>query len=223
MGSRLGDRDRRHDRFYQRAKSDRFAARAVYKLEEIDQRFGLIDSGARVLDLGCRPGSWLQYVARKSPPPREGAEPKLVGIDRQPLDVSIPGSRILIGDVFDTTPTTFLGGLSRFDVVLSDMAPDTTGVRSLDQARSEGLFERALDIAESVLAPGGNFLGKLFQGPDWNRILTRARTRFSTVKTVKPEGSRKESIEQYVVALGYRPPAPTPSTPSPTDKAPTST
>lgn len=202
MGSRLGDRDRRHDQFYKRAQKDRFAARAVYKLEEIDQRFGLVPPGARVLDLGCRPGSWLQYVARKSGGVASGPE-RLVGIDRQPLDVTIPGSRIVVGDVFQVTPEALLGDLDRFDVVLSDMAPDTTGVRSLDQARSEGLFERALELAEATLVPGGNFLGKLFQGPDWQRLLGRARGRFATVKTVKPESSRKESIEQYVVALGF--------------------
>lgn len=204
MGSRLGDRDRRHDQFYKRAQKDRFAARAVYKLEEIDRRFELVPPGARVLDLGCRPGSWLQYVARKSGPPRETDGPaRLVGIDRQPLEVTIPGSRILVGDVFEVTPEALLGELDRFDVVLSDMAPDTTGVRSVDQARSEGLFARALDLAEATLAPGGNFLGKLFQGPDWQKLLARARARFQTVKTVKPESSRKESIEQYVVALGF--------------------
>ncbi len=211
MGSRLGDRDRRHDQFYKRAQKDRFAARAVYKLEEIDKRFDLVPPGARVLDLGCRPGSWLQYVARKgmSGGPAGAADTggptaRLVGIDRQPLDVTIPGSRIVVGDVFQVTPEALLGGLDRFDVVLSDMAPDTTGVRSLDQARSEGLFERALDLAEATLAPGGNFLGKLFQGPEWQRLIARARARFQTVKTVKPESSRKESIEQYVVALGRK-------------------
>jgi 23S rRNA (uridine2552-2'-O)-methyltransferase len=206
MGSRLGDRDRRHDRFYKQARKDQFAARAVYKLEEIDRRFQLVPPNARVLDLGCRPGSWLQYVARKdrgAGSPSAGAE-RLVGIDRQPLDVVIPGARIVVGDVFQVTPEALLGGLDRFDVVLSDMAPDTTGVRSMDQARSEALFERALELAEATLARGGNFLGKLFQGPDWNRLVARCRARFRAVKTVKPEGSRKESIEQYVVALAFR-------------------
>jgi len=88
-------------------------------------------------------------------------------------------------------------------VVLSDMAPDTSGVRSMDQARSEGLFERALELAERLLAPGGHFLGKLFQGPDWQRLIARCRAGFGEVKTLKPAGSRKESIEQYVLARHF--------------------
>jgi 23S rRNA (uridine2552-2'-O)-methyltransferase len=96
------------------------------------------------------------------------------------------------------------GELEGFDVVLSDMAPDTSGVRSLDQARSEGLFERALEIAELTLVKGGHFVGKLFQGPDWPRLIKRAREGFAEVRTVKPAGSRKESIEQYVVAKNRR-------------------
>jgi len=99
---------------------------------------------------------------------------------------------------------TLKGDLDAFDVVLSDMAPDTSGVRSLDQARSEGLFERALEIAELTLDKGGHFVGKLFQGPDWQRLLKRCRDGFAEVRTVKPAGSRKESIEQYVVAKNRR-------------------
>ena len=156
-------------------------------------------AGDRVLDLGCRPGSWLQYAARKVGP--QGA---LVGIDRTPLEVVIPGARIIVGDVYETTPAEFRGELEAFDVVLSDMAPDTSGVRSMDQARSEALFERALEIAEQTLARGGGFVGKLFQGPDWQKLLQRCRAGFDKVHTMKPDSSRKESIEQYVVALSRR-------------------
>ena len=184
----------RHDVYYQRAKKEQFAARSVYKLQEIDLRFGLFRPGQRVLDLGCRPGSWLQYAAQ-----RTGGT--LVGLDRQPLQVAIPGARILVGDVFELDAATLRGELLGFDVVLSDMAPDTTGVRHLDQARSEALFERALDLAEALLVPGGHFVGKLFQGPEWNRLLGRLRARFGEARTVKPESSRKDSIEQYVVGL----------------------
>jgi 23S rRNA (uridine2552-2'-O)-methyltransferase len=197
--SKLGDRDKRHDPFWKRAKREAFAARSVYKLEEIDRKVRLFRAGARVLDLGCRPGSWLQYAAQKV-----GDQGALVGLDRTALDVAIPGARLLVGDVFQVTPEALRGELGAFDVVLSDMAPDTTGVRSLDQARSEGLFERALELAEALLAPGGRFVGKLFQGPDWKRLVDRARRGFDEVRTMKPEGSRKESIEQYVVALGRK-------------------
>ncbi len=194
--SKLRDRSHRHDAFHRKAKQQGFAARSVFKLEEIDQKYHMLKSGARVLDLGCRPGSWLQYAARVVGP--SGA---LVGLDRQPLDVDIPGARIEIGDVHTVTAETLRGPLAGFDVVMSDMAPDTTGIRSVDQARCEALFERALEIAEQVLAPGGHFLGKLFQGPDWQRLISRARSGFAQVHTLKPAGSRKESIEQYVLAL----------------------
>jgi 23S rRNA (uridine2552-2'-O)-methyltransferase len=197
--SKLRDRSHRHDSFHRRAKQQGFAARSVFKLEEIDHKHHLLRPGARVLDLGCRPGSWLQYAAQVVGP--GGA---LVGIDRTPLEVAIPGARIVVGDVFEVSAETLRGELPAFDVVLSDMAPDTTGVRSLDQARSETLFERALELAEQTLATRGHFVGKLFMGPDWQRLLLRTRALFSEVKTVKPAGSRKESIEQYVVAIGFK-------------------
>ena len=197
--SKLRDRSHRHDVFHRRAKQQGFAARSVFKLEEIDRKYRLLRRGGRVLDLGCRPGSWLQYAAGVVGP--EGA---LVGIDRAPLDQPIPGARIVVGDVFDVSIEALTGELPAFDVVLSDMAPDTSGVRSLDQARSEALFERALEIAERTLDRGGHFVGKLFQGPDWQRLIKRAREGFAEVRTVKPAGSRKESIEQYVVAMNRR-------------------
>lgn len=128
----------------------------------------------------------------------------LVGIDREPLEVTIPGARILVGDVFAATVEELRGNQSALDVVLSDMAPDTSGIRSLDQARSEALFERALEIAEATLAPGGNFVGKLFQGPAFQDLVKRCRALFEKVAIVKPKGSRAESIEQYVVGLGRR-------------------
>jgi 23S rRNA (uridine2552-2'-O)-methyltransferase len=193
--SKLRDRSHRHDVFHRRAKQQGFVARSVFKLEEIDQKFRLLRAGGRVLDLGCKPGSWLQFAATIVGP--DGA---LVGIDRTPLDKPVPGARIVVGDVFAVAIDELRGELAAFDVVLSDMAPDTSGVRSLDQARSEGLFERALEIAELTLVKGGHFVGKLFQGPDWQRLLKRAREGFAEVRTIKPAGSRKESIEQYVVA-----------------------
>jgi 23S rRNA (uridine2552-2'-O)-methyltransferase len=97
-----------------------------------------------------------------------------------------------------------LGELPAFDVVLSDMAPDTSGIRSLDQARSEALFERALEIAILTLAPTGNFVGKLFQGPDFKKLVEQVRAKFAVAKTAKPESSRQISIEQYVIGKGFR-------------------
>ena len=200
MSKRLDDRATRHDRFHQKAKKEGFLARAVFKLEEIDQQFKLFKPGQRVLDLGCAPGSWLQYARSKV-----GDKGVLVGLDRAPLRGDVGGARIVVGDVLTIDPKILLGELPAFDVVLSDMAPDTSGVRSMDQARSEALFERALEIAMLVLAPGGNFVGKLFQGPDFKKLIEEVRAKFDVAKTAKPASSRQISIEQYVIGKGKKP------------------
>jgi 23S rRNA (uridine2552-2'-O)-methyltransferase len=194
---KLGDKHVRKDRYHQRAQAAGFRARAVYKLEELDQAHGILRAKDRVLDLGCAPGSWLQYAAT-----RIGEGGRMVGIDRAEVP-GVAGARVLVGDVFEVTPEELLGDLDAFDVVLSDMAPDTTGIRHVDQARSEALFERALELAVATLAPGGRFVGKLFQGPDFRKLIDACRARFEQVKTVKPASSRQFSIEQYVVAKGF--------------------
>ncbi|MDX2087312.1 MAG: RlmE family RNA methyltransferase [Kofleriaceae bacterium] len=202
MSRRLDDRSTRHDRFHQKAKKEGFLARAVYKLQEIDEKHHIFADGYRVLDLGCAPGSWLQYARQTI-----GERAVLVGLDRGPLQRPPMGARIEVGDVLTIDIKQLLGDLPAFDVVLSDMAPDTSGIRNLDQARSEALFERALDIATQVLAPGGNFVGKLFQGPDFKKLTEDVRARFAVAKTMKPASSRQISIEQYVIGKGFRPDA----------------
>jgi 23S rRNA (uridine2552-2'-O)-methyltransferase len=197
--SKLDDRRARRDVFHQRAQKAGFRARAVFKLEELDQQFEILHPGDRVLDLGCAPGSWLQYART-----RVGPDAPMVGLDRAPIAGGIPNARIVVGDVHPIAPAELLGDLKAFDVVMSDMAPDTSGIRSADQARSEALFERALELAVALLAPGGNFVGKLFQGPDFKKLIEACRARFGAVKTAKPASSRSYSIEQYVVARGFR-------------------
>ncbi len=201
MKKSLGDRSARHDPFHQKAKLEGFLARAVYKLQEIDEKHAIFAPGQRVLDLGCAPGSWLQYARGKV-----GPTGVLVGLDRAPLERPPPNARIVVGDVLTIPTAELLGELPAFDVVLSDMAPDTSGIRSMDQARSEALFERALEIATEVLAPTGNFVGKLFMGSDFKRLAEAVRTRFHHGKTMKPASSRQISIEQYVIGLGFRGP-----------------
>ena len=196
--SKLGDPRHRHDAFFRKARGAGFAARSVYKLEEIDRKVRLLHAGDRVLDLGCRPGSWLQYALKVVGP--HGA---VVGIDRDPLPQPIPGARVLHGDIFATPDAELLGTLAAFDVVLSDMAPNTTGIRATDQARSAALVEEALARAERLLAPGGAFVAKIFQGPDLESIRKRMTGRFSEVRTVKPEGSRAQSIEIYLAGKGF--------------------
>ncbi|MCG5054862.1 MAG: RlmE family RNA methyltransferase [Myxococcales bacterium] len=198
--SRLKDRSSRHDAFFRKAREQGFAARAVFKLEDIDKKLGLLRAGDRVLDLGCRPGSWLQYAGQ-----RVGAHGKLVGIDRLPMPSEIPNARIVIADLYEITDEVLVGDLGAFDVVLSDMAPDTTGIKSTDQARSAALVEEALNRASRLLAPGGAFVAKIFQGPDVELLRKRMQTFFATVKLVKPEASRKISTEVYLAGKGFAP------------------
>jgi 23S rRNA (uridine2552-2'-O)-methyltransferase len=196
--SKLGDPRHRHDAFFRKARDAGFAARSVYKLEEIDRKLRLLRPGDRVLDLGCRPGSWMQYAKKVV-----GAHGTVVGIDRDPLPRPIPETRVLCADLLTVTDGELLGELKAFDVVLSDMAPNTTGIRATDQARSAALVEEALARAERLLAPGGAFVAKIFQGPDVEVIRKRMAARFSDVRTVKPEGSRTESTEIYLAGKGF--------------------
>jgi 23S rRNA (uridine2552-2'-O)-methyltransferase len=195
---KMDDKRVRRDHFHRRAQKAGYRSRAVFKLEEIDQARPLFKPGGRVLDLGCAPGSWLQYARG-----RVGERGRLVGIDRLELP-NLAGARLIVGDVFEATADDLRGDLAGFDVVLSDMAPDTTGIKHVDQARSENLFERALELATRTLAPGGAFVGKLFQGPDFKRLIDLCRARFAEVKIIKPKSSRQFSIEQYVIGRGFR-------------------
>ncbi|HLY58170.1 MAG TPA: RlmE family RNA methyltransferase, partial [Stellaceae bacterium] len=152
-----------------------------------------------VLDLGCRPGSWLQYAKKAVGP--HGA---VVGVDRDPLPQPIAGTRVLCADLLTVTDGELLGELKAFDVVLSDMAPNTTGIRATDQARSAALVEEALGRAERLLAPGGGFVAKLFQGGAEKALLDRLKRDFVQVRHAKPPASRQDSAEVYVVATGFR-------------------
>ncbi len=199
--SRLRDKRTRHDRYYKRAKKEQYASRAVYKLAEIDKRFGLLRPGGRVLDLGCWPGSWSQYCAE-----RVGPGGAVVGIDRNPVEVALPSQvRTLRGNVFEVDPTTLLGDLEAFDAVISDMAPDTTGIRFTDVTRSVDLVERALALADELGSPDCVFLAKIFVGHGFDELLGHMKARFRKVKTVKPDSTRSGSMEQYLVGREKRP------------------
>jgi 23S rRNA (uridine2552-2'-O)-methyltransferase len=172
----------------------------VYKLEDIDRRVRLFHAGARVLDLGCCPGSWLQYAVKAV-----GRHGKVVGVDRLPLPVPVPGARVLTADVCALSDEELLCGLAAFDVVLSDMAPDTTGIRATDQARSANLAAEALGRAERLLAPLGAFVAKVFQSPDVEKLRRRMARRFVDVRLLKPEASRQQSTELYLVGKNFGP------------------
>jgi 23S rRNA (uridine2552-2'-O)-methyltransferase len=188
------------DHYFKRAKKEGFPARSVYKLEEIDRRVRLFRSGQRVLDLGCHPGSWLQYCARAV-----GHRGLVVGVDLRPMALELPSHvQVLRADVFGLQPADLQHLSSTFDVVLSDLAPATTGIRAADSARSSLLFERALELAGTLLVPGGSFLGKIFQGTDFDSMVREMKRMFRRVRGMKPRATRKESKEIYLLGMEKR-------------------
>ncbi len=187
------------DPYTAKAHKEGFAARSVYKLEEIDRRVRLTRPGARVLDLGAAPGSWTQYLAGKV-----GPRGLVVALDLNPLRVKVPPHVKAAELDLLASPLADIAALGPFDVVVSDMAPHTSGVRDADVARSVELVERAIAIADVTLKKGGAFVAKIFQGDGFEQVRAMLRERFETVRVLKPEASRKESIEIYLAGLSHR-------------------
>jgi 23S rRNA (uridine2552-2'-O)-methyltransferase len=184
------------DSFTLAAKAQGYPARSVFKLEEIDRRTRLLRAGQRVLDLGAAPGSWSKYAAE-----RVGPRGRVLAVDLTEIFAVMPPQVERIqGDVF-ALPVEELGRAGPYDVVLSDMAPATTGTRFADQARSFDLFMRALDVAEGVIAPGGSFVGKLFMSDDFGRARERLRALFAEVRVLRPDATRRQSYEVFLVGL----------------------
>ena len=189
------------DRFVQRAQSEGWRSRAVFKLEEIDRREKLLKPGAVCLDLGAAPGAWSQYAAR-----RVGRGGRVIATDILTMP-ELAGVQFVQGDFRDAEVFERLLGLvpeRQVDVVLSDMAPNLSGVDVIDQPRSLHLAELALDLAQRVLKPGGGALIKLFQGAGFQQLVQGARVSFGRVKLVKPQASRSRSPEIYLLAMQFR-------------------
>jgi 23S rRNA (uridine2552-2'-O)-methyltransferase len=187
-----------NDPYVTAARQQGWRSRAAFKLLELDDKFQLIRKGIRVLDLGAAPGGWTQVAVKR------GAG-LVLAVDLLPID-PIHGSTILQGDFTDPAMperlTAELGGGA--DLVLSDMAPNTTGHASTDHIRIVGLAEMALDFAIQILSPGGAFVAKVFQGGSEKQILDALKRNFASVRHAKPPSSRKESSELYVVATGFK-------------------
>jgi len=187
-----------NDPFVAEARAKGYRSRAAFKLLEINDRFRLIRRGARVVDLGCAPGGWLQVAVER------GAK-AVVGVDLLEVD-PLPGATIVQQDF--TGPDCgerlieLLGGAP--DVILSDMAPNTTGHRQTDHLRIVGLIEAAAEFALRVLEPGGAFVTKAFQGGETGALLTLLKQNFAIVRHVKPKASRAESSELYLLATGFK-------------------
>jgi 23S rRNA (uridine2552-2'-O)-methyltransferase len=191
------------DRFWRKAKKEGLRARSAFKLEEIQKRFHVLRPGGRVLDLGAAPGGWCQIAAREV-----GSKGFVLGIDSEPIPPLPQPARTWVADAFAPMLVERLRGEGRapYDVVLSDLAPKTSGVRSADEARSLELAGRALSLALEVLKPSGAFVVKVFMGGDFESFLRSARSAFREVKVVRPEASvARGSKEVYLVCRKPRP------------------
>lgn len=196
-----------HDRFFKLAKAEGYAARSAYKLKQIHERRGLIQPGDLVLDLGCAPGSWLQVAGELA-----GPHGRVLGLDLQPVSADLPpNARAVVGDVFTATAPELLAaaGLTdrhaprdRFDVVLSDMAPSTTGAG--DHFKSVELCRRVLDLLPRLLAVGGRLAMKVFEGESYPELLKETAAVFMDAKGFKPEATRAVSVEMFIIGFGYR-------------------
>jgi len=189
------------DPFVKRAQAEGWRSRAVFKLEQIDQRERLLKPGMLVLDLGAAPGAWSQY-ARK----RVGRPGRIVATDILAMEPLL-GVEFLQGDFREQEVMDALKGLlgeDRIDLLLSDMAPNSSGMDVIDAPRMMYLAELALDMAEETLKPGGNALIKVLQGAGFEALVKTARSRFERVKCLKPEASRSRSSETYLLASGMR-------------------
>ncbi len=189
----------KRDYFYHKAKEDNFAARSIYKLEEIDQKFKLIKPGMVVLDLGAAPGSWSQYLSQKV-----GLSGKVLGVDLIQVELTLPNATFIHADLRDLNLETIFkenGFTPPFDGVFSDMAPKTTGIRITDQARSTELCELALSIAEQFLKPGGNFVVKFFHSDDFQLLKKKMDQVFKKVEVLRPKSTRKESKEIFMIGI----------------------
>lgn len=198
----MGKPYRPKDHYFQKAKREGFRARSAFKIDEIARRFNVLRKGARVLDLGAAPGGFLQVIADAV-----GPEGRVIGVDLVPIrplgrPYVTTAALDVLADDFEQKLLELYDG--PFDVVVSDLAPKTTGIKSTDEARSHRLATRALDVARTRGRPGSTFVAKLFMGGDFDEFRDAVKASFEDVKIVRPEATRGASMEVYVVGLRKR-------------------
>lgn len=188
------------DRYFQQAKAEGYRARSAYKLLQIQERFDILHKGEVVVDLGAAPGSWSQVAAGIV-----GSTGRVIAVDLQPIE-PIPGVMTLQGDITapDVQERIAEAAGDLVDVVLSDAAPNTSGVRERDHALAVALVEAAFDVVQRVLKPGGSFVAKVFEGEDVPQLLARLRQHFVMVKPHCPRATRRESREVFLVCKGFK-------------------
>ena len=193
------------DYYYEKAKKDKYPARSVYKLDEVQNKYKILKRGKRVLDLGCHPGSWSIYAAQAV-----GEKGVVVGVDLQPTDLPSQKGHAeihwLCYDVYaDDLVRELRSKWHGFHVLISDMTPRTTGSQYADHQQSMQLVRRALEIACDLLHENGTLYCKAFQGEDFPEVVKECKPFFQTVKIVKPDSSRKESREVFILGRGFNP------------------
>jgi 23S rRNA (uridine2552-2'-O)-methyltransferase len=189
------------DHYFEKAKKDNYLARSIYKLEEINEKFKVLKKNDFVLDLGYHPGSWMQYTSKVI-----GPDGSAIGIDLKPVNkklVSIKNIVLFEKDVFDIDDASTLGATHKFDTILSDMAPNTTGIKSVDQARSLALVEKVIELLPAFLKVNGNFVIKIFDSSEAQQFIKTIQSEFKTLKKLKPKSTRSVSKEFFVIGKGY--------------------
>ena len=192
-----------NDPYVSEAQKRGFRSRSAFKLLQINEKFNLLKSGMSIIDLGCAPGGWLQVMSEVI---NKNSKGKIVGIDLLETD-ALPDVKILVGDINDQEiidQVKFFFKGQKVNGVVSDIAADTTGHKPTDHIRTTMLLENAIEIAFDFLKKDGFFLGKCFKGGTEASVLNTLNKSFKTVKHVKPDASRKESVESYVLAMGFK-------------------
>jgi len=191
-------KDKKQEFFTIKARKEGFPARSIYKLEEIDERFKIFKTEDRVLDLGCSPGSWLIYISR-----RVGVTGKVIGLDTQELSIKPGINTVFIKGDVKNYKAYELDQKGKFNSIVSDLAPSTSGVKSLDAGRSLELCQVAFEIAKKYLIPGGNFVCKIFEGEESNEFIKEVGKFFKTIKRFRPRAVIKGSREFYIIGQGF--------------------
>lgn len=189
------------DFYYNKAKKENYLARSIYKLEEVDKKYKVLRKGDQVVDLGYFPGSWIQYTSQKI-----GPDGKVVGIDIQGVNKSLAHLKnvdLFDMDAFEVDDLNVLNVDKKFDVILSDMAPKTTGVKSVDQARSLALVEKVFSLCDTFLKKNGNLVIKVFDGNDAQVFLKTQKKRFKSFQYLKPKSTRSVSKEFFAIGKGF--------------------
>ncbi len=193
-------KDRKKEFYTEKAREEGYPARSVYKLKEMDEKHELFKKNDKVLDLGCAPGSWLLYISEKI-----GPKGKIVGIDVSDLKIPLKKNMVFIkGDIMQIKKSNFPALNLKYQSVVSDLAPSTSGIKFVDNAKSLELSEKALKVAQAVLLPRGNFVCKIFEGDLTDSFFRRVEANFKVAKRFKPRAVFKKSKEIYIIAKGFK-------------------